>query len=118
MALSIQDYLRELHEVYATGAGLREQSLYPALLRLLNTIGRDRRPRVFCVAQLADTGAEHPDYGLFTVNQLSRDDCGAPRPGALPERGVVEAKPPDRDVHAVAATFQVTDYWDAMPGRW
>jgi len=52
------------------------------------------RPKVFCLSQLADQGAGHPDFGLFTAAQCQR---GQPRPGALPERGVVKVKAVSED---------------------
>ena len=44
---------------------------------------------VFGVGELADQGAGHPDFGLYTAGQVQR---GLPREGQVPERGVVEVK--------------------------
>ncbi|HYD70249.1 type ISP restriction/modification enzyme [Azospirillum sp.] len=78
---------------------------------LLNDIGGLRRPKVVCVGQLADVGAGHPDFGLFTVTQISAK-TQAPKAGVLPERGVVEAKPPTADLMLTARSRQVQRYWE------
>ena len=46
-------------------------------------------PKVFCVGELADQGAGHPDFGLYAAKQVQK---GRPRDGQMPERGVVEVK--------------------------
>ena len=63
---------------------------------------------VFCVGELADQGAGHPDFGLYTAKQVQR---GRPREGQTPERGVVEVKSPHEDLRAPAVREQVTRYW-------
>jgi len=108
----VRDYLREVAAIRASGGGTDEQSLYHPLQTLLNTVGTALRPKVFCVAQLADTGAGRPDFGLYVGSQLSADHDGAPLPGAVPERGVIEAKPPADDVRLWADSRQVTAYWE------
>jgi hypothetical protein len=65
---------------------------------------------VLCVQELADQGAGHPDFGLYSATQLP-SRSGEPRPGTLPERGVIEAKPPHIPVRTIAASRQVEDYW-------
>ena len=55
-------------------------------------VGKDapgRPVKVFCVGELADQGAGHPDFGLYAAKQVQR--C-QPREGQTPERGVVEVK--------------------------
>lgn len=105
---AVADYLGELHRIRSTGGGTDERSYYPALSGLLNAVGHDLRPRVFCVAELASTGAGHPDFGLYTANQCQR---GTPRSGARPERGVVEVKKVANDAWLTADKKQVSDYW-------
>ena len=63
---------------------------------------------MFCVAELADQGAGHPDFGLFTARQVQR---GRPRHGQVPERGVVEVKAPRDSTRAVVVREQVSRYW-------
>ena len=45
---------------------------------------RPVKPKVFCVGELADQGAGHPDFGLNAAEQVQR---GRPREGQTPERG-------------------------------
>ena len=64
---------------------------------------------MFCVGELADQGAGHPDFGLYSSRQVQR---GKPRPGQTPERGVVEVKSADDDAWLTAHIRQVSRYWD------
>ena len=64
-------------------------SYYGSLEKLLNAVGATLKPKTFCVAQLADQGAGHPDFGLYTAKQVPK---GQPKDGQTPERGVVEVK--------------------------
>ena len=63
---------------------------------------------MFCVGELAEQGAGHPDFGLYTRRQVQR---GTPRPGQVPERGVVEVKPAGDDAWLTADSDQVSRYW-------
>src|SRR5690606_4917790 len=85
-----------------------ELSYYLALGELLNGIGEELKTRVFCVINVGNTGAGHPDIGLYTKNQLQ---SGKPRKGQMPERGVIEVKPVEDDVWNTAGTEQVTGYF-------
>jgi hypothetical protein len=58
---------------------------------LFNEIGKGLRPKVRCVMPIADRGAGLPDGGFFAATQFQKAADAKPRPGALPERGVVEA---------------------------
>ena len=64
---------------------------------------------MFCVGELAEQGAGHPDFGLYT--QESR--CRRVRrvTGQIPERGVVEVKPAGDDAWLTADSGQVSRYW-------
>ena len=93
----------------STGAATGEQSTYPALTNLLNAVGATLRPKVFCLSQMANQGAGHPDFGLFAANQVQR---GKVKTGQTPERGVIEAKPPGDDAWVTADSKQVSDYWE------
>ena len=86
----------------------RERSSYGPLANLLNAVGATLRPKVFCVGELADQGAGHPDFGLYAAKQVQR---GRPREGQVPERGVVEVKSSHEDVQAWAVREQVGRYW-------
>ena len=105
----VEEYLGDLRRLRASGGATGELSTYPALSNLLNAIGATLRPKVFCVVELADQGAGHPDFGLYAASQVQR---GTPRQGQTPECGVVEVKPPDDDAWLTAEGEQVSRYWD------
>ena len=98
-------YFEAVAATRASGGATAERSCYPALENLLNAIGDTLEPRVRCVTELKDVGGGHPDMGLYSARQLRK---GEDRP--LPERGVVEVKPPDEDAHETAAGEQVRRY--------
>ena len=75
---------------------------------MLNTVGSALNSKVFCVGQLAEQGAGHPDFGLYTGRQVQK---GKPRTGQVPERGVVEVKPAGDDAWLTADSHQVSRYW-------
>ena len=93
----------------ASGGATGERSSYGPLANLLNAVGDALKPKVFCVGELADQGAGHPDFGLYSAKQIQR---GQPREGQMPERGVVEVKAPDDDAWLTATGDQVSRYWD------
>ena len=105
----VEDYLSDLRRVRASGGATGERSTYGPLANLLNDVGATLRPKVFCVGELAEQGAGHPDFGLYAAKQLQR---GKPRDGQLPECGVVEVKPPDDDAWLTAESDQVSRYWE------
>ncbi len=86
-----------------------ERSSYGPLATLLNGVGATLRPKVFCVGELANQGAGHPDFGLYGARQLQR---GVPREGQIPERGVVEVKGANDDAWLTATSDQVSRYWE------
>ena len=86
---AVEQYFTDLRRIRASGGATGERSSYPALSKLLDAVGATLRPKVFCVADMADQGAGHPDFGLYSQRQLQR---GVPREGQAPERGVVEVK--------------------------
>ena len=104
----VEDYLSDLRRIRASGGATGERSTYGPLANLLNDIGDTLRPKVFCVGELAEQGAGHPDFGLYAARQIPR---GKPREGQLPECGVVEVKPPDDDAWLTAQSDQVSRYW-------
>ena len=106
---AVEHYFADLRRVRASGGATGERSTYGPLANLLNAIGSALRPKVFCVGELADQGAGHPDFGLYAARQVQR---GQPRAGQVPERGVVEVKPADDDAWLTADSAQVSRYWD------
>ncbi len=107
----VETYLKDLGEIYRTGAGVAEESYYGPLETLLNEIGRKLKPRVRCVAQLKNIGAGAPDFGLYTASQFQRASDTHPMEGQPPERGVIECKSWDDDSFARSEGAQVSKYW-------
>ena len=109
LTAAVEDYLAELRRIRATGGGTGELSYYPPLNNLLNAVGGSLRPRVYCVSQLAQQGAGHPDFGLYAARQVSK---GQPKQGQTPDGGVVEVKPASDDAWLTADSAQVSRYWE------
>ena len=105
---AVEAYFADLSRVRASGGATGERSSYGPLANLLNAIGATLKPKVFCVGELADQGAGHPDFGLYAARQVQK---GRPREGQTPERGVIEVKPADDDAWLTAADDQVSRYW-------
>ena len=105
----VETYLADLQRVRASGGATGERSSYGPLANLLNAIGATLKPKVFCVGELADQGAGHPDFGLYAAKQVQK---GQPKQGQIPEGGVVEVKAADDDAWLTAAGDQVSRYWD------
>ena len=103
-------YLSQLRDIWSTQANSPETSYYPALANLFNAVGKTLRPKVLCVMNLKDQGADNPDGGLFTADQFGRKSEAKPRPGLPPSRGAIEAKSAKKEVKAVAASGQVAKY--------
>ena len=108
LTAAVEAYFSDLGRVRASGGATGERSSYGPVANLLNAIGVTLRPKVFCVGELADQGAGHPDFGLYAAMQVQR---GRPREGQVPERGVVEVKSSHEDVRAGAVREQVGRYW-------
>ncbi len=108
LTAAVEAYFADLRRVRASGGGTEERSSYGPLAGLLNAVGASLKPKVFCVQELADHGAGHPDFGLYAAKQVQK---GRAREGQTPERGVVEVKTPGDDAWATAASDQVSRYW-------
>ena len=109
LATAVETCFVDLGRIRASGGATGEQSSYGPLANLLNAVGATLRPKVFCVGELADQGAGHPDFGLYTAKQVQR---GQPREGQVPERGVVEVKSTGEHLGAVGVRKQVARYRD------
>lgn len=105
---AVETYFADLARIYASGGATGERSSYGPLASLLNAIGATLKPKVFCVGELADQGAGHPDFGLYSAKQVQK---GQPKQGQVPEGGVVEVKAADDDAWLTAAGDQVSRYW-------
>ena len=109
LTAAVENYLSDLKHIRASGGATGERSYYSALDKLIGAVGGLLRPKVFCVPELADQGAGHPDFGLYAARQVQR---GEPREGQTPERGVVEVKSTEDDAWLTAEGEQVSRYWD------
>ena len=107
LTAAVETYFGDLRRMRASGGATGERSTYPPLTALLNAVGATLKPRVFCVSELADHGAGHPDLGLYATRQVQR---GTPREGQVPERGVIEVKSADDDAWLTADSDQVSRY--------
>ena len=106
----VERYFSRLRDEHGLGAGTDERSYYPALAELLNALGQELKPKILCLSDLANTGAGHPDFGLYNANQVQK---GEPRKGQPPERGVIEMKGVDDETWLTADTKQVSKYFGA-----
>ena len=109
LTAAVEEYFAELRRIRVTGGGTGELSYYPPLSNLLNAVGGSLRPKVYCVSQLAQQGAGHPDFGLYAARQVSK---GQPKQGQTPEGGVVEVKSAGDDAWLTADSAQVSRYWE------
>ena len=109
LTAAVEDYFSDLRRVRASGGATGERSYYPALTNLLNAVGGALKPKVFCVSEMAQQGAGHPDIGLYAAKQTQR---GQPKQGQTPECGVVEVKPANDDAWLTAESSQASRYWD------
>ena len=107
LTTAVEEYFSDLRRIRAPGGATGERSYYPALTNLLNAVGGALKPQVFCLSELAEQGAGHPDLGLYNRRQVQK---GTPRPGQVPERGVVEVKPSGDDAWMTASSDQVSRY--------
>ena len=108
LTAAVETYFTDLWRMRASGGATGERSSYGPLANLLNAVGATLKPKVFCVAELADQGAGHPDFGLYAAKQLQK---GRPRQGQGPELGVVEVKSVGDDAWLTADGDQASRYW-------
>ena len=108
LTAAVEAYFTDLNRVRASGGATAERSSYGPLANLMNAVGASLKPKVFCVGELANQGAGHPDFGLYAAKQLQK---GRPREDQAPERGVVEVKAAGDDAWITAVGDQVSRYW-------
>jgi hypothetical protein len=106
----LDSYLTSLREIRSSGEAVVETSFYPALINLLDEIGKSLKPKVRCISQLKNRGAGSPDLGLFTEDQLKKRGKEESLP-QNPVRGVIEIKPTSSDAWLTADGEQVSRYW-------
>jgi hypothetical protein len=54
----LETYLQELSQIRSSGAVVKETSYYDPLAALLNEIGRTLKPKVKCIINLQNQGAD------------------------------------------------------------
>ena len=108
LTTAVENYFTDLRSIRASGGATPELSYYPPLTNLLNAVGSTLKPKVFCISAMAQQGADHPDFGLYSASQIQK---GKPRQGQLPESGVIEVKPATDDAWLTADGGQVSKYW-------
>ncbi len=104
----LEKYLRELRDIRSTGSAAKETSYYPALIGLLNEVGKTLKPKVRCVLTPRNLGAGIPDIGLFVSRQ--RFDESEAFINLAPERGVLEVKGTKAEIVRIAQSDQVDKY--------
>ena len=109
LTAAVETYFSDLARTRASGGATGELSYHTPLANLLGAVGGALKPKAFCVPELADQGAGHPDFGLYAAKQIQK---GKPREGQTPERGVVEVKSADDDAWLTAEGEQVSRYWN------
>jgi hypothetical protein len=107
----LETYLKDLSEIRASGAAVKETSYYGPLANLLNEIGKTLKPKVKCIINLQNRGAGLPDGGFFTQDQFQKFTDASPLAGQVPARGVMEVKSTKDDAWVTAEGEQVTRYW-------
>jgi len=94
----VQAYIGRLHDVHRAGHGTPELSYRAALEALLGAVGGTLEPPVDVIAELADQGGGHPDFGAFERKS-----------GNL--RCAVEVKDVEQNVPLTVDGAQVARYW-------
>ena len=107
----VEIYLQGLFLIKSSGAATKETSYYPILERLLNEVGKQLKPKVICIMNIASQGAGLPDGGLFTSDQFNKKIKNGMLPAKLPSRGVIEVKGTSDNSWETAQGEQVTKYW-------
>jgi len=104
----LHQYLTRMSEI-RSGSPTNEVSYYGPLETYFNQIGETLTPRVLCNGQIKNQGAGHPDFGLYSTDQI---DGSNPQDALLnaPARGVIEVKGPNEPTIETANSEQVERY--------
>ena len=106
---SVVEYIADLRAIRSTGSATAETSFYPPIDRVFNAAGQNLKPAVLFSTQLRNSGAGLPDGGFFPQPKRQRRSAD-PEPLQNPERGVVEIKPAESNLDALAAEPQTLRY--------
>ncbi len=96
---AVKQYLDAISAV--SRVGTPELSHYTALDNLFDAVGDELIPKVRAVVHYSETASGQPDLGFFSGESTD------------PDRGVVEVKGADADLHALIDSEQVDEYWQA-----
>lgn len=112
-------FLAACDKVRQTGSAVPETSYYPALDTFFSSVGQALSPPVYSVTHVSGVGGPGstntgiPDLGLFcNVDEGQKLNENLVRGERLPERGVVEVKPPSVNLDKTVASAQVRKYLD------
>ncbi len=104
----LETYLEELGA--HRGVATKETSGYGALATLLNAAGHTLKPKVRCIIHPKNSGADLPDGGLFTPDQLKNRSEEESFIDQKPSRGAIEVKSAAEDIAEFADSEQVKKY--------
>jgi len=74
----LETYLKELSEIRASGAGVKETSYYGPLALFLNEIGKTLKPKVKCIINLQNVGPGCPTAAFLPRSSFR--NSRTPRP--------------------------------------
>lgn len=98
--------------------GVAETTHYPAIKALFNGVGDEMKPKVQVVIHPRGSGAGIPDGAVWSAKELKKPDLSGKDPFDLkqiyPDRGGLEAKGLDQDLHQLVKTVQVGKYLNAL----
>ena len=101
-------YLDEVARVKATMAGTKETSYYPAVAMVLNAVGRELKPSVYCLHHPSGKDGI-PDFGLFEQTKFKKGEQPTWKDGIIPERGAVEVKGAGHPIKTLLTSKQITE---------
>jgi hypothetical protein len=104
---ALDTFLDELLRIRAL-PGTRETSYYPAVANLMNHVGAELRPKVYCLHHPSG-GDGIPDFGLFEQTLFRRSETPEWRAGINPDRGVIEVKGADHNIRMLLESEQVSE---------
>ena len=84
LTAAVEGYFSDLARTRASGGATGELSYHTPLANLLNAVGGALKPKAFCVQELANQGAGHPDFGLYAAKQ--------PQKRRYPEAATIDSR--------------------------
>ena len=106
----LEDYLAELKDIHASGAGVPETSYYPALSNLFNAVGKTIKPKVRCIISISNQGRRSAGRRLVHARSIPAPVLRSPETRPAAGAGRIEVKGTKPEVSAIAVSDQVKDY--------